>query len=50
MTQQIDTPLLTGSESERLIAAVREINATIDSFADRVVQALSNQAAAPASD
>ena len=50
MTQGTDTPLLTSVEAERLIAAVREINATIESLADRMVQALNNRPAAASSD
>jgi hypothetical protein len=46
MTQGTDLTPLTHTEVERLIAAVQEINGTIQSFADRVVQMMANPPAA----
>jgi hypothetical protein len=51
MTQGTDFTTLTTAEAERLIAAVQEINATIENLADRLIQVLSNPpTAAPLSD
>jgi hypothetical protein len=42
MTQGTDLTPLTTTEVERLIAAVQEINATLEGFADRLLQMMAN--------
>jgi hypothetical protein len=46
MTQGTELTPLTHTEVERHIAAMQEINATIASFADRLLQILANPPAA----